>query len=167
MPYTFGGVVILLDRPGPTLQTVKKLFVQISVNGWSVNEWSTHCIPTVEQRHPDTWKHQSHSDHLKESQKGGLSLGTHVTSHIFLKLLLSIGFSFPLVIKLLPLNPGNRSCREQGGRVCVSAQDLVCYVGSSQQSRSQTDEAVIIISQYVQIPNQYILYLKLIQCYIT
>ena len=90
-----------------------------------------------------------------------------MTSHIFLKLLLSIGFSFPLVIKLLPLNPGNRSCREQGGRVCVSAQDLVCYVGSSQQSRSQTDEAVIIISQYVQIPNQYILYLKLIQWYIT
>ena len=69
MPYTFGGVVILLDRPGPTLQTVKKLFVQISV--LNVNEWRTHCIPTVEQRHPDTWKPQSHSNHLKESQKGG------------------------------------------------------------------------------------------------
>lgn len=87
-----------------------------------------------------------------------------MTSHIFLKLLLSIGFSFPLVMKLLPLDPGNRSCREQGGCVGVSAQDLMCYVESSQQSRSQTDEAVIIISHYVQISNQYILYLKLIQC---
>lgn len=89
-----------------------------------------------------------------------------MTSHIFLELLLSAGFSLPGVMNLLPLNPGNRSCREQGGCVGVSAQDLMCYVGSNQQSGSQTDEAVIIISQYVQISNQYILYLKLIQCHI-
>ena len=89
-----------------------------------------------------------------------------MTSHIFLELLLSAGLSFPRVMNLLPLNPGNRSCREWGGCVGVSAQDLICYVGSSQQSRSQTDEALIIISQYVQISNQYILNLKLILCYI-
>lgn len=79
-----------------------------------------------------------------------------MTSHIFLKLLLSIELLFPLLMKLFATGSGNRLRGRQGWeRVGVSAQDLMCYVGSSQQSRSQTDEAVIILTLCANIKSIY------------